>query len=130
MKKFVLFAIFATTLFAFSTSCSKDKESGIESYPSIIGSWNDISKTDGEYVSIEAELIWTFNPNNNGTTRIIMTVNGSVMRDVSSNFTYDYKGNYILIKNSETTLNYSISVSGNKMRLGNDENGYFNLTKK
>ena len=48
----------------------------------------------------------------------------------STNFTYEYKGSTITLKNDKVTLDYEISISGNNMKLGNEKDGYFNLTKK
>lgn len=53
------------------------------------------------------------------------------MKDVSTDFTYIYNGKEIITRHSsgEETV-HEVSVNGNKMRLGDGEGGYFDLTKK
>jgi hypothetical protein len=60
-----------------------------------------------------------------------MYVNGVNMKDVSTDFTYIYNGKEIITRHSsgEETV-HEVSVNGNKMRLGDGEGGYFDLTKK
>lgn len=130
MKKFLSMTLLLTAMFFTFSSCSKDDdENNQNEYPSIIGSWSDITETTGEYVTSYLEVTWTFNSNNTATQRVILKFNNVTSRDNSSNFTYIYRGNTITLKNDKTTLEYEISASGNTMRLGNAEDGYFNLTK-
>lgn len=131
MKKYLSMTLLLTAMFLTFSSCSKDEEENNPiNYPSIIGSWSDISETPGEYVTTYLEVMWTFNSNNTATQRLILKLNDVTSRDVSLSFTYEYKGSTIILKNDKTTINYNISISGNKMKLGNEEDGYFNLTKK
>ena len=76
------------------------------------------------------EVMWTFNSDNTATQRVILKFNNVTSRDTSTNFTYEYKGSTITLKNDKVTLDYEISISGNNMKLGNEKDGYFNLTKK
>lgn len=115
---------------AISLSSCSDDENNEENYPSIIGSWSDSYESTGEYVSFSTELIWTFNSNHTASQRFIIRINGVISKETISKWTYVYKGNTIIIKNeSGTTTEYEISVSGNKMKLGNKEDGYWDLTK-
>lgn len=131
MKKFLSITLLLTAMFLTFSSCSKDddEENSVD-YPSIVGSWSDITETPGEYITSYFEVTWTFNSNNTATQRVILKFNNVTSRDNISNFTYTYKGNSITLKNDKVTLEYEVSVSGNTMRLGNAEDGYFNLTKK
>lgn len=129
MKKSLLMwlLVFGT---AISLSSCSDDENNEENYPSIIGSWSDSYESTGEYVSFSTELIWTFNSNHTASQRFIIRINGVISKETISKWTYVYKGNTIIIKNeSGTTIEYEISVSGNKMKLGNKEDGYWDLTK-
>lgn len=117
------------------TSCSKDDDE--EPMPNItkeqiLGSWYKITNTTGEYVSMSNEVIWTFNQNNTATERVLMKMNNSSYYDKTLSFTYklNTEGYIKLTTEKNEVLNYEISVNGNQMRLGNEADGYFNLTKK
>ena len=110
------------------SACSSDDDE--TNYPDITGSWSEISETPGEYISSYMEVMWTFNSDNTATQRVILKFNNVTSRDTSTNFTYEYKGSTITLKNDKVTLDYEISISGNNMKLGNEKDGYFNLTKK
>ena len=91
--------------------------------------WEEI-EDDYEYVSSTSMLIWTFYANNTATERITLEMNGITMVDKTLHFSYEYKGSTIkLTSESGNISEYEISVSGNTMRLGNQEDGYFNLKK-
>ena len=58
-------------------------------------------------------------------------MNDVLLKSSSLNFEYNYKGSYIDFKKDDgNSFRYNVSVNGNKMRLGNEEDGYFELTKK
>lgn len=129
MKKlFGLVLLCVAGMFVFS-ACSKEK-SAYNNYPPIVGTWYDISTTEGEYVSSSLELSWTFNNNNTAIERVVMKVNDITLRDEALNFTYTYDGKTILLFGEQATLEYTVEITGNTMRLGNEETGYFTLTKK
>lgn len=131
MKKvFLLSVILIASVLTF-TSCSKDedKDSSVD-YSIIIGSWSKFSETQGDYLSGSTEVIWTFKADNTASQRVIFIMNGVTMRDVSNFFSYVYNGKSIVFKGEKRTFEYEVNVSGNKMSLGNSEDGYFNLTKK
>ena len=132
MKKlFSMMLVVASMVFVFS-SCS-EKEAELEHFDKseIYGSWSETSYSPGDYVSSEMKLTWSFYPNNTATERVTLKMNGITMRDVTINFTYTYskKNSIVLVSDKGNTINYNVYVTGNKMRLGNDEDGYFELLK-
>lgn len=131
MKKvFLSLVVLIVSVLAF-TSCSKDEDKGLDiNYSLIIGSWSEFSESQGEYVSSSTEVIWTFNADNTASQRVIFKMNNVTMRDISNSFSYVYNGKSIVLKGEKNTFEYEVSVSGNKMSLGNSEDGYFDLTKK
>ena len=128
MKKFLSMTLLLTAMFLTFSACSSDDDE--TNYPDITGSWSEISETPGEYISSYMEVMWTFNSDNTATQRVILKFNNVTSRDTSTNFTYEYKGSTITLKNDKVTLDHEISISGNNMKLGNEKDGYFNLTKK
>lgn len=122
--------IMASVVCVFS-SCSKEEELEYFNKSEIYGSWSETSYSPGDYLSLETKVTWSFYPNNTATERVTLKMNGITTRDVTVNFTYTYsKKNSIVLKSDNgNTSNYYVYVTGNKMRLGNDENGYFDLIK-
>lgn len=127
--------ILCAVICLFFTSCSEDdkvkEQENQQARNSILGSWSEVSVDEGEYVKSTLEIIWTFNSNNTASQQVVFKLNDVVMRDVTNTYSYVYNGGTaIMIKTPNRTLNYTIIVTGNKMKLGNDEDGYFNLTRK
>lgn len=127
MKRLFLLIL---SLSLFISSCTKEETKTYDN-SKIIGSWAEtIIEDDYEYVSSTSMLIWTFYANNTATERITLEMNGVTMVDKTLHFSYEYKGSTIkLTSESGNVSEYEISVSGNTMRLGNQEDGYFNLKK-
>lgn len=101
-------------------SCSQEEEFDNSA---ILGSWESSSSS--------ISVTWTFKKNNTATERVIIKLGGYTIDDRILSFTYDYKGSTIeLVSEENKVLNYEISVNGNKMKLGNQKDGYFNLTRK
>ena len=127
MKKLLLLII---SLSLFASSCTKEDTKTYD-HSKIVGAWAEtIIEDDYEYVSSTSMLIWTFYANNTATERITIEMNGITMVDKTLHFSYEYKGSTIkLTSESGNISEYEISVSGNIMRLGNQEDGYFNLKK-
>lgn len=127
MKRLFLLIL---SLSLFVSSCTKEETKTYDN-SKIIGSWAEtIIEDDSEYLSTTSMLIWTFYANNTATERITLEMNGVTMVDKTLHFSYEYKGSTIkLTSESGNVLEYEISVSGNTMRLGNQEDGYFNLKK-
>ena len=55
--------------------------------------------------------------------------NGYIISSTTVDFVYSYSGKYIDFSNNKTSFRYNVSVNGNKMTLGDEESGYFELTK-
>lgn len=127
MKRLFLLIL---SLSLFVSSCTKEETKTYDN-SKIIGSWAEtIIEDDYKYVSSTSMLIWTFYANNTATERITLEMNGVTMVDKTLHFSYEYKGSTIkLTSESGNVSEYEISVSGNTMRLGNQEDGYFNLKK-
>ena len=127
MKK-LLSLIITMTLFAIG--CTKETPEKTYDNSVIIGSWAETDIDEYEYISSKMMLIWTFYANNTATERLTLEMNGVTITDKTLHFSYEYKGSTIkLVSESGNVLEYEISVSGKKMRLGNQEDGYFDLTK-
>lgn len=118
-EKFLSMTLLLTAMFLTFSACSSDDDE--TNYPDITGSWSEISETPGEYISSYMEVMWTFNSDNTATQRVILKFNNVTSRDTSTNFTYEYKGSTITLKNDKVTLDYEISISGNNMKLGNEK---------
>ena len=127
MKRLFLLIL---SLSLFVSSCTKEETKTYDN-SKIIGSWAEtIIEDDYKYVSSTSMLIWTFYANNTATKRITLEMNGVTMVDKTLHFSYEYKGSTIkLTSESGNVSEYEISVSGNTMRLGKQEDGYFNLKK-
>lgn len=130
MKAKVLSLLMVMTLLIGFSSCSKDDDEEKINYPSIIGSWSESSETNGNYISMKTELIWTFKENNSSSQRFILMVNNVTSSDVTNTYTYQYNGKTIKFAGDKSNFEYEVYVSGNKMKLGSKEDGYFDLTKK
>ena len=129
MKKIFGLMLLCATMVGF-VSCEKDEGNASEGYPSIIGTWSQlIGSSSGDNATIDTEVVWIFRENNTATEQLLIIMNGTVVKTQNLQFTYTYYGTYIDLKNDKTTIRYNVSISGNTMRLGNDESGYFNLTK-
>lgn len=133
MKKLFIsrILILLASLFLWS-GCAKDDENIVQDnqYDNtrILGSWHEISITEGEYISGVIDCVWTFNSDNTATERIIQSINGVITKDKTVSFLYKYKENTIeLTDMTGMRTVYSINVSGNMLKMGNIEHGYFNL---
>lgn len=122
----------------FVTGCSEDD--GEESFDKalILGSWsNKTIQKEGE-TSVIMEVTYSFFQNGTASQRVLATmsygtlIKDYVIEDVTNYYTYIYnKNSTITFTNQKNdTWVYEVSVSGNKMRLGNEESGYWDLTKK
>jgi hypothetical protein len=130
MKK-IFTCLFLISAFVLS-SCSKDDDNSI-SNAEILGSWSESSIVSGGGIVPDTymKITWTFNSDNTGNERLL-TKSGTILnKDVTTPFTYHYKGSTIIITNTDgSTFSNNISVTGNRMKLGTDKSGYFNLTKE
>lgn len=129
MKK-ILLLLALLPIFVLS-SCSKDEDEPTIDYTPIIGSWSETMEDSAEYISMTLEIIWSFNTDKSASQRVLVKLNDYTMEDVTNIYSYVYNGKSIIFKTKDNrTFEYDVSVSGNKMKLGNNEDGYFDLTKK
>jgi len=119
------------------TACSKDDDENEikkeQAKREILGSWSEVIDIgEGDYISGMLEIIWTFNYNNTASQQVIASLNDYVFKDVTNTYSYVYDGqsSITFTATNNKVWTYSIEVSGNTMRLGNEEDGYFNLTRK
>lgn len=121
------------------TGCSEDEEEK-ESFDKtlILGSWsNKTIEKEGE-TSLIMEVTYSFYANGTASQRVLVTmsygtfIEDYVMEDITNHYTYVYnKNSTITFTNQKNeTWVHEVSVYGNKMRLGNKEDGYWDLTKK
>lgn len=111
-------------------SCSKEKTEQSYLYD-IIGTWSEISTTEGEYISTTTEVSWTFNIDDTATERLVLKMNDVSFCDELMHFSYHYDGRRTIhFTGNKSSFTYNVAVNGNAMRLGNEEDGYFNLTKQ
>ena len=130
MKNVFYLMLLLVTTVCFS-SCSNEDEEPTINYPSIIGTWHqNVGSSSGDYVSSSTDVYWTFRANNTATEKLDVSINNSVISSKTIDFVYSYKGEYIDFSNDKTSFRYYVSVKGNKMTLGDDESGYFELTKQ
>ena len=118
-----------------TTSCSNDddvkEQEKQQARNLILGSWSEVDIDEGEYVKYSMEIIWTFKNDNTASQQVVLKLNDVVMRDVTNTYSYVYNGGtVIMLKTPDRAWYYTIIVTGNKMKLGNDEDGYFDLTRR
>lgn len=142
MKKHI--TIFCLLTAAFLVSCGEDSKIRLDSLPTrpryqrqaahtIIGTWKCFKEGFGEYVSSKIIVEWKFCLDKTATETLIVEVNGIEMKRVTLRFLYiyDQRGKILFTSlDKGNTFEYEISVKGNKMNLGNEEDGYFDLTKE
>lgn len=129
MKKVLIICI--VCLSVIMTSCQKEKEEYVD-YTPLYGKWYEIvDEAEEEYITSTITTYWTFRSDKTATQEVELVMNGIVIIDEKLNYNYVYDGTYIEFSQSDGTyFRYSVNVSGNKMTLGNSEDGYFYLTKK
>lgn len=130
MKQLSKFTLFILMMFIFS-SCSKEENEITKDNSLILGSWSETSIVEEDYVSMTMEIIWTFNENNTASQEVNISLNDFTFENKINHYSYAYNGEMITFrdKNNKEWI-YEVEVSNNRMRLGNEKDGYFNLTKK
>lgn len=130
MKQLSKFTLFILMMFIFS-SCSKEENEITKDNSLILGSWSETSIVEEDYVSMTMEIIWTFNENNTASQEVNISLNDFTLENKINHYSYAYNGEMITFrdKNNKEWI-YEVEVSNNRMRLGNEKDGYFNLTKK
>lgn len=129
MKKLFRLTLLILPMLLYS-SCAKENNEIVDK-TIILGSWYETKTVEEDFLSMTMEIIWTFNENNTASQEIILRLNNSIYKDITNNYSYNYDGHHITFSDKNNKVwTYEIQVSNNKMKLGNIENGYFNLTKK
>jgi len=99
----------------------------------IIGTWKCSKESFGEHASSKIIVEWEFCLDKTATETLIVEVNGIEMKRVTLEFIYIYDQHGKILFTSldkGNTFEYKVSVKGNKMYLGNEEDGYFDLTRE
>ena len=129
MKLLSKLTLFILTTFIFS-SCSKEENEITKDNSLILGSWSETSIVEEDYVSMTMEITWTFNENNTASQEVTLKLNNLTYKNIKNYYSYIYNEELITFTDQNNKIwTYEIYVSNNKMKLGNEEDGYFNLTK-
>lgn len=114
-------------------SCTKDSEKDVD-YSVLYGTWNDVEngEASSDFLSMGTYHSWTFREDKTATQKLEVTMNGLLFRSERLDYEYSYDGDVITFVNTETEdiLVYDVEIEGNHMRLGNEDNGYFELIKE
>lgn len=135
MKKVFGFMLLLATMMVSFSSCSDGEENELtkeQALNEILGIWNEVTVEEGDYASVTLEIIWTFNNDKTASQQVIASLNDYVFKNVTNTYSYVYDGksSITFTDTNKRVWTYSIEVSGNNMKLGNDEDGFFNLTRK
>lgn len=142
-KTFSIFAILAIATITVFTSCSSDDDNDNDTkadLSEILGSWAYTYTKSSDKTTTEVVATWTFKANKTATERVeayATTIYNDRTKviDETMEFTYEYNGRQIILHSTmpgveNPTTYYNVTVKGKTMRLGNDEEGYFELTKQ
>lgn len=121
-------------------SSDDDKEETKVDVAEILGSWEETHVKPGDKTTTEVVTTWTFNADKTAIEHVEAFVTTSYTKknkilDMTFGFTYEYNGKKVKLTSTDPSVKepvsyYNVEISGNKMRMGNEEGGYFNLTKK
>ena len=129
MKKLFGLMLLCATMVLSLSSCSDDDEYIDNS--EILGTWSETKIVEEDYLAVTMEIIWNFEKDNTAYQRVILSLNGYTFKDVTNNYSYIYDGKIITFTDTNNkSWDYEVYVTGNNMKLGNEEDGFFNLTKK
>lgn len=137
MLAFFMMAMCVLTL----SSCGDDAENESKANTAeILGSWEETTVKSGENSTVEVITTWTFNANKTATEKVeayttTVYTDKTKLVSLTFDFTYEYNGKTMKLTSTDPTVKepvsyYTVEISGNKMRMGNEKDGYFNLTKK
>ena len=139
MKKILfslLLAVIAVSMSVVFISCEnkgdKSERYEIDQYARIEGLWQDVSKTEGDYVTTEVIYEYKFNYDRTGYWRLYSTLNGKVITEKKTDFNYTFTGDKLNLfyKGVSSPTVYSSHISNNTLTISNEENGTFILKKK
>ena len=113
--------------------CSEDEGDYDRIRASIIGIWCETEISNG----MTSKITYIFNSNGTASQRYMLKLSFEglfddyVIKDVINNYTYTYNKNSTITFKAQnnSSWTYDISINGNNMRLGNQEDGYFNLVR-
>lgn len=121
-------------------SSDDDKEETKVDVTEILGSWEETHVKSGDKTTTEVVTTWTFKADKAATEHVEAFVTTSYTKknkilDMTFGFTYEYNGKKVKLTSTDPSVKnpisyYDVEINGNKMRMGNEEGGYFNLTKK
>ena len=137
MKKvimFLLLAVIAVGMSAVFTSCGSDDENEvieIDQYARIEGLWQDVSASEGEYVSGSVVYEYKFNYDRTGYWRLYLELNGVILREKKMEFNYLFNGSELKLFYSgiSSPTVFSTHITNNTLTISNEENGTFVLKK-
>lgn len=136
MKKIFKMLFYSLTILSLliCSSCDNESFSSVEDdfdKTLIYGSWHSVTTETSEYLTMTLEVIWSFRANNVASQQVIATLNGYPFTDITNSYSYVYnKDNTITFTNANNKVwTYEITVNGRYMKLGNVEDGYWELTK-
>ena len=93
----------------------------------IIGTWSATLHDGGK----ETTVTWTFNANDSAVKRVTVSLGSNTISDDSSEYSYEFEDDtLILISKGVVEATYHVEISGNNMRMGNEESGYLDYTKE
>lgn len=137
MKKILfslLLAVITVGMSVVFTSCGSDDENEvveIDQYARIEGLWQDISTTQGDYITTDVVYEYKFNYDRTGYWRLYMAVNGKTIKEQKMDFTYLFTGSELKLFYSgiSSPTVFSSHISNNTLTISNVESGTFVLKK-
>ena len=139
MKEYTFKIISAAILCLALASCSKYEggwgggygngswQGPTEPVNAIIGTWSATLHDGNE----ETTVTWTFNANDSAVKRVTVSLGSNTISDDSSEYSYELEDDtLILISKGTVVATYHVEISGNNMRMGNEESGYLDYTKE
>ena len=137
MKKILfslLLAVITVGMSVVFTSCGSDDENEvveIDQYARIEGLWQDISTTQGDYITTDVVYEYKFNYDRTGYWRLYMAINGKIVKEQKMDFTYLFTGDELKLFYSgvPSPTVFSSHISNNTLTISNEESGTFVLKK-
>lgn len=137
MKKVIMFLLLAVITVGMSvvfTSCeNKGDESEryeIDQYARIEGLWQDVSASEGEYVSGSVVYEYKFNYDRTGYWRLYLELNGVILREKKMEFNYLFNGSELKLFYSgvSSPTVFNTHITNNTLTIS-DESGSIVLKK-
>ena len=130
----LLLAVITVGMSVVFTSCGSDDENEvveIDQYARIEGLWQDISTTQGDYITTDVVYEYKFNYDRTGYWRLYMAINGNIVKEQKMDFTYLFTGDELKLFYSgvPSPTVFSSHISNNTLTISNEESGTFVLKK-